>query len=167
MGYAEGTTVSVEKSRLEVERTLARYGAKGFAYAWQHRDEEVLPPGDWQKRKISREIVAVEFLLKERRVRLEVPMPHAYDLKRTSYRETDAGRAKRAEQKQRERWRALVLVIKAKLEAVEAGISTLEQEFLANVVMQDGRTIGQAIIPRLSEAVASGRLLPAAGETAP
>jgi hypothetical protein len=50
------------------------------------------------------------------------------------------------------------------IEAVASGISTLEHEFLANVVMQDGRTIGQAILPRLSEAVSSGRLLGPARE---
>jgi hypothetical protein len=44
-------------------------------------------------------------------------------------------------------------VIKAKLEAVESGISTLEQEFLAQVVTESGRTIGEIIIPQISEAV--------------
>lgn len=161
--YAKGTTVSVEKSRIEVERTLARYGAKGFAYSWQHHDEEILPPGAWQKVKISREVVAIEFLMKERRVRLEVPMPHPLDLKRRSHRETDAVRRSRAEVATRQRWRALCLVIKAKLEAVEGGISTLEAEFLANVVLDSGFTVGQVLVPRLSEAVSSGRLLPPAG----
>ena len=48
------------------------------------------------------------------------------------------------------------------LEAVESGISTLEQEFLANIVTEGGRTIGEVILPRLSEAVEAGRLLPPA-----
>jgi hypothetical protein len=30
--YAADTSVSVEKSRMEIERTLARYGADAFAY---------------------------------------------------------------------------------------------------------------------------------------
>ena len=47
------------------------------------------------------------------------------------------------EQACRQRWRALLLIIRAKLEAAEAGISTLETEFLANIVLPDGRTAGQ------------------------
>ena len=33
------------------------------------------------------------------------------------------------------------LVIKAKLEAVEAGVTTFEQEFLANMVLPDKTTV--------------------------
>ncbi len=62
------------------------------------------------------------------------------------------------------RWRALVLVVKAKLEAVASGISTLESEFLANIVMGNGQTIGAAMLHRLPEVVSSGRLLPASSE---
>jgi hypothetical protein len=33
--YAEGTSVSVEKSRAEIESILTRYGANGFVSGWQ------------------------------------------------------------------------------------------------------------------------------------
>jgi hypothetical protein len=33
--YAESTTVDAARSRAEIERTLERYGAWGFAYAWE------------------------------------------------------------------------------------------------------------------------------------
>ena len=48
-------------------------------------------------------------------------------------RNTGAGQAPLPAQEQAERqaWWAPVLVLKAKLEAVEAGLTTLEQEFLA------------------------------------
>lgn len=36
----------------------------------------------------------------------------------------------------------------------------LEHEFLANIVTESGRTIGETVVPRLNEAVAAGRLLP-------
>jgi hypothetical protein len=174
--YAEGTTVPAEHSRREVERVLERYGASGFGYAWDRFDEracgqswcrsqkrpiaECEAAHKWEIRLYPRELVHVTFRLHERVVRLDVPMPCEVD-------EAPRGgwTKARLEAATRQRWRALVLVLKAKLEAVDAGISTLEQEFLANVVMEDGRTIGQAIIPRLSEAVSAGRLLPAAGET--
>lgn len=173
--YAAGTAVPMERSRLEVERTLQRYGASGFAYAWEHRTIPAplashspycpvrrTPPRDCSygcPKTIDREFVAIEFKMKagdaERRIRLEVPMPH----------KCEAGTQAKTEAATRQRWRALVLVLKAKLEAVASGISTLEAEFLANVVMANGMTIGQAIMPRLTEAAATGRLLPSAGET--
>jgi hypothetical protein len=172
----------MERSRAEVERTLVRYGASGFAYSWERR--EVRPPHPktcecrgsgryttwsdgrpatvdperpcWrQPHPFAREVVIVGFKMPvaggERRVQLEVPMPH----------EIEVGTKAKAEAATRQRWRALVLVLKAKLEAVASGISTLEAEFLANVVMADGRTIGAAILPRLTEACDTGRLLPA------
>jgi hypothetical protein len=63
----------------------------------------------------------------------------------------------------REGWRALVLAIKAKLEAVEAGITTFETEFLAHIVLPDGRTVGEHAIPKLEETLRGEipRLLPA------
>lgn len=173
--YAEGTSVPMERSRVEVERTLVRYGASGFAYSWERR-EQALPiaahhawcplrsnPKDPRPPRctcgrpatLTREVVIVAFKMPvaggSRHVQLEVPMPH----------ELEVGTKAKADAATRQRWRALVLVLKAKLEAVASGISTLEAEFLANVVMADGRTIGAAILPRLTEACDTGRLLPA------
>lgn len=168
--YAQGTSVPMERSRIEAEKTLMRYGATGFAYAWEQRDEPYPHPADCPTckgtrvdpsgrscsrlpysapKRITREVVVVAFKMATRQVRLEVPMPH----------ECELGSKGRAEAATRQRWRALVLVLKAKLEAVASGISTLEHEFLANIVMDDGQTVGQAILPRLSDAVKSGRLL--------
>ena len=62
--------------------------------------------------------------------------------------------------------RPLVLVIRAKLEAVEAGITTIEQEFLADMVMPGDVTVGEALLPRLDDALNTGRmpdLLPGGG----
>ena len=62
------------------------------------------------------------------------------------------------EQQQRQRWRALVLVIKAKLEAVESGIATIEEEFLAHVVTPGGETFGQWAVPQIREMRKTGQL---------
>jgi hypothetical protein len=56
-----------------------------------------------------------------------------------------------ADQPRRQRWRALLLVMKAKLEAVSAGITTIEDEFLAHTLLSDGRTVGEAIGPQITE----------------
>jgi hypothetical protein len=77
--------------------------------------------------------------------------------------EREAGSAAKLDAAGRQRWRAVLLVIKAKLEAVDSGISTLDQEFLSNIVTDSGQTIGEVIVPRLSEATRAGRLLPPVG----
>src|SRR5215831_6317120 len=64
------------------------------------------------------------------------------------------------EQDRRQRWRALALTIKAKLEAVEARIVSFETEFLPHLVMPNGQTFGEWAVPQLGELRESGRLPP-------
>lgn len=168
--YAEGTSVSVDQSRREVERTLERFGASTFGYAWDRREEtwcfrcRALATGEagaacrsagHSTQKEIREYAMLSFRLKERSIRLDVPMPT----------QREVGTKANLEVRTRERWRAIALIVKAKLQAVEAGVDSIETAFLANVVTGDGRTVGQILLPRMSEAVTAGRLLPAAGET--
>ena len=54
--------------------------------------------------------------------------------------------------------RALLLVIKAKLEAVTAGISTIETEFLANIVLPDNTTAGEWMLPQIDRAYCTGEM---------
>jgi hypothetical protein len=56
----------------------------------------------------------------------------------------------------RRRWRALLMVIKAKLVSVEDGISTIEREFMADVVLPNGKTLGEWVAPQLDAAYQSG-----------
>lgn len=56
----------------------------------------------------------------------------------------------------RRRWRAPALVIKAKLEAVESGIRTFDEEFVADTVLPDGRTVAQWLLPQVDAAAVSG-----------
>lgn len=44
-------------------------------------------------------------------------------------------------QLEREAWRALVLLVKAKKVAIEQGITTVEKEFLADTVLPDGSSL--------------------------
>jgi hypothetical protein len=69
------------------------------------------------------------------------------------------------QQKRRQMWRALLLVVKAKLEAVTSGISTIEEEFLAWIVTPTG-TLGKRLLPQLKELAACRelpKLLPGVG----
>lgn len=141
--YASNTTVSCEKSKVEIERILTRYGATHFAYA-------TMPEGSM-----------VQFVYNGKRIKFLVPMPGRPDIKDQGSYGYEA-QFKRWEQRQRVKWRALALVIKAKLEAVASGICTFEEEFLAHIVLPTGQTVGQHLIPKIEEAYSTGKV-PALG----
>jgi hypothetical protein len=65
-----------------------------------------------------------------------------------------------AQRHRRERWRALLLCVKAKLESVSSKIETFEEAFLAHVVMPDGRTVHEHTAPRIAEIAKGGELKP-------
>lgn len=143
--YAENTTVGSDKSRAEIERTLARYGADQFMYGWG----------------VGEAMLA--FRASGRNVKFVLPMPdrNAREFTHTPERQyaRSAAQAEEAfEQAVRQRWRALALVIKAKLEAVDAGITVFEDEFLAHIMLPDGSTVGQWARPQIEIAYANGKM---------
>lgn len=134
--YAAETSVPVERSRAEIEATLERYGADAFGYSTE----------------AGRATVA--FRIQGRHVRFILLLPDRADkaFTHSSRGPRPADVALKAwEQACRQKWRALNLVVKAKLEAVAAGITTVEDEFLAHTVLADGRTVGEQIQPQLTE----------------
>lgn len=160
--YAENTSVSVKRSRSEIEAVLDRYGAKSFRYG--RNDAKAV----------------IEFGVHERVIRFVLPLPDKSDFKhrmnhryRPPHKELASESQQHAawEQACRQRWRALALAIKAKLEAVEAGISQFEQEFLSHIVNPATmRTVGEEIIPmlaaRYSETEGAGEMLMLPGPNA-
>jgi len=140
--YAEHTEVPADRSKSEIEKILARYGATGFAYMT-----------DAQK-------AAIAFQANKRNVRFILPLPDMAEVSRTP-----KGRARRGKvveeahaQEVRRRWRALALSIKAKLETVESGIAEFETEFMPYVVMPNGRTVAESVAPMIASAYESGRM---------
>lgn len=149
--YAKDTDVSVAKSRAEIEGLIIRYGATSTAF--------MNGPG--------RAMIAFE--AKGRRILFELPLPDQNDKRFTHVllgrSSTPTRRAPEKamevwEQACRQRWRALALVIKAKLEAVETGISQFEDEFMANIVMPDGQTVSAHVRPKIAAAYESGTMVP-------
>lgn len=148
--YAENTSVPVERSKAEIESTLSRYGADSFMHGWEN----------------NRALIA--FHAHGRRVRFVLPLPDRKDDKfwktpsrGTRRSETQAYTA--WEQECRQRWRALALAIKAKLEVVECGIATFEDEFLAHIVLPNTQTVGEYMHPQIEKAYKNGtmpRMLP-------
>lgn len=141
--YAEGTSVAVERTRNELEKELRRFGATSFAYGWDEAADQQV----------------IQFGMSGRMVRMEVPLPKRDDPLFTS---TAAGRARTKaaaeeayDKEIRRRWRSLLMVTKAKLVAVHDGITSLEREFLADMVTEDGRTVAEVAAPWLA---GTGRL---------
>jgi len=148
--YASGTDVSSDRSRNEIERTLARYGASHFGY--------MSAPNS----------AMVGFTMKvegtPRQVRFVLPMPsrsdHEFTRTPTGKVATASAADTKYEQAVRQRWRALALVVKAKLEAVEAGISEFDQEFGMHVVLPNGRTVYEQVMPQVQNALHAGVVPP-------
>jgi hypothetical protein len=147
MPYAENTTVSPEKSRAEIERILQRYGASAFSYGWEGRRAVIM------------------FRAADRHVKFELITPDPESFRRIPAGQrgafgnrTDKQVQDRYDQAMRQRWRALTLVVKAKLEAVETGITTFEEEFLAHIVLPNGETFGQWAQPQIAEVYETGEM---------
>ena len=92
----------------------------------------------WERRP-KEEVASIAFGFQERRIRLDIPMPES-------------------PKEQRQRWRAVLLVIKAKLEAVETGISVFEDEFMANIMLPDGKSVSEWMRPQIAEAYRIGSM---------
>jgi hypothetical protein len=155
--YAADTEVSSERSQAEIKATLQRYGASKYAY---YEDEG--------RAGISCEI-------QSRRLKFILLLPN-----RTSEEFVYAGEGNRRkirdvetqhrfwEKACRQKWRALALIIKGKLEALESNIYTFDEVFMSDILLPDGKTVGEHMKPQIEHAYLSGKmpkLLPGFGET--
>lgn len=144
MKYANQTSVSPDKSRAEIERTLTRYGATGFMYGWSERG------------------AVIGFMMRGKQYKCVLHLPNKNDflLSEKGRRRTALQAQGAWDQATKQRWRALALVIKAKLEAVESEISTVESEFLNWMVLPNGQTVGDWMKPQLDAIYQSGKMPP-------
>lgn len=142
--YAEGTSVPPDRSRNEIEKIITKYGANSFATFSR-------PEG-----------AAIAFEVNRRSIRMTVPFPPLQEFKKdhNGYARSDKQAQERQDQAVRQRWRALVLVIKAKLEAVESGVATFDQEFLPYILIPGGRgqTVGDQLLPQIAAGYESGKM---------
>ena len=132
--YAADTEVPVQRSKQQIEDLLRAHQAEGFHSGWDS----------------TRDVI--EFLWKGKQIRFVLPRPNRRDFlvgprgfSRTP-RQIDVA----IQQADRQRWRALYLVVRAKIEAVEANLSVFEEEFLAFIVVPGtNQTLGEILLPRL------------------
>ena len=147
MAYAESTVVPVEKSRAEIEQLLQR-----------HKCQKFLAGVDNDAHKAT-----VQFQANNRIIRFVLDLPDPRDpahkrIKNSYLQRSASGVTKLVEQLTRSRWRALLLVIKAKLESVESGIATFEEEFMAQIVLPNDETVGQWVLPEVARIYETGRM---------
>lgn len=148
--YARSTVVPVERSKAEIETTLKRFGARAFMYG------------------VDETRAVIGFTMRERNIRFYLPLPTRADVNRNP----DSGRIRTRTQidaaliqETKRRWRSLLLMIKAKLEGIDSGIVTFEDEFAMHMVLPDGRTAGEIVIPAIDQGYALGTVPPLLGIT--
>ena len=144
--YASNTNVSVLNSQAEIQTILRRFGAKSFGTM----EEET---------ETGQRVAYLMFTVNNLRVQFDVELPNRIDFK---YTETGRDRSeKQIDEKYelaiRRKWRALTLMVKAKLVGVDESCATIEKEFMAYVMLPNGKTIGESLVPKLQE-ITSGQL---------
>lgn len=143
MVYAKGTTTSVDASQQEITRVLRRYKVDTYAFANS--------PG----------LASVSFTIQQTPVRIDLPLPARPSSAKMRNPQTNrlVDANARWDQEVREVWRALVLLLKANLEAVERGIASVQQVFMAYLELPNGQTVGELVIPHYQRALESGNSL--------
>lgn len=132
MAFAAETEVPVERTRAEIERTCMKYGCQQYTSGV-----------DYEKLTAR-----VQFRSKNRIIRFDLLLPDPKKFHQT----------RKFEQANRTKWRALLLVLKGKLESVEAGIDTFESAFMPYIVLPNDTTVGAAVLPLIDHAYTTGKM---------
>lgn len=134
--YADKTEVTVEKSKVQIERLLTEFKASSVMMA-SNSDKSM-----------------IVFAMANRHVKFVLPLPQKAEFAR--HRNPMAA----LEQATRTRWRALYLALRAKLEMAATGITTFEDEFMSHIVLPDGATVGESIREPIAAMYRSGKITP-------
>ena len=149
MAYAKNTSVSTDRSEVQIKGILRKHGADGIMI------------GE------NRDMVAIQFSMSNRQIRFIIPTPSPEDddIKFTDSGKVraDGARQSALDQAMRQRYRLLFLVVKAKLEAVESKVVTFDDEFLAHTVMPNGQTFGEIAKPQIETVYNTGKMPPLLG----
>jgi hypothetical protein len=142
--FAEGTEVPAAKSKFELETLLEKYGADQILFGSK--------PGQG---------AVIAFVIQNRQIRFLLPFPN---MNSDEFIKTPTGRIRKNttkneayDQEIKRRWRSLCLCVKGKLESVDAGIVTFEQEFMPYFVLPNGQTVADKVIPEINEIYLSGK----------
>lgn len=128
--YADGTKVAVSKSKAQIDKLLDSHGA-------------------------LQRIITTDELRGVHLVAFTYPIGDGFRRLRV---ERQAGQVDPSEE--RRTWRVLFMSLKMRLEAVRDGDSSLEREFLADLVLADGKTVHQQVSHQIADVYASGAKAP-------
>lgn len=145
-GYAARTATTKAATTAELEKILAKYGCTSFI-SGTHEGQ-----------------ATIAFQVSGLNILMRIPLPDVNDKKFTH---TPTGRARdrdgvHAEHQTaiRATWRALLILVKAKLVGIDQGVTTIEQEFLPHILLPNGQTFSDHVIPQIRTAYATGQIPP-------
>lgn len=133
--YAQRTRVSEDRSQAQIQAMLKKFGAQSFALGW------------------DQDSAGVRFRYGQYVIKLEAPLPA-----RDQFAETPTGRGRpkadverRWKEARRQVWRALRLIIQAKLAAIDGHIASFEDEFIGYAELGNGQTVAEWAKDRIPE----------------
>jgi len=142
--YAEDTKVPVSRTRAEIEELLRSHGVEETATLLLK----------------NRGIVGFQHARRVFRLEVDLPMLADFEFRRDGLQR----QVKRSESEQRHawdqacraKWRSILLIVKARLVAIEAGAESWESAFMAHVVLPNGELLGPGLVEKLAHTYAPG-----------
>ncbi len=136
--YAKGTAVSVDRSMNEVRGLLMKNKAEAVAIVE------------------SQDAFQVQFVFDGHAYKFPIKYPNPQDptirLNHKGWIKSEAQIQKSIDDEKRRLWRAMVLYIKAALEAHQNGLVNIKRSLMANMVTYSGKTIYQSLESNLDKA---------------
>lgn len=142
MPYAEKTKVPIERTKVEIEKVLVRAGASQFISGWDSQDGSG---------RVRCELGGMYLQFD-----IRAPDPKEVERDGAGRLRTEEALKSALEKELKRRWRVLLLLIKAKLEAVALGQTSVRAEFLANVLLPNQNTVDEWLAPQIEETYAKG-----------
>lgn len=136
--YAETTSVPVDRSQSEVRAILDAQGCTKFGLMDDGPRTAIQAVLTKDGASVTLRFVLADPDKTDKEWRFAVP--------------------EKIQQERRRRWRCLVVMLKAKFAAVESGIVTFQDEFLAHLVLPGGRTVGEWAGTEIGPAIAAGKM---------
>jgi hypothetical protein len=158
--YAEGTSVSIGRSRGQIDDLLRAWGCTGTS--WTDDWESGVAVLQFRWRRAEDEVYLARFTLR---------LPSEEQLRQRARHERtgkvlDTKLAKLRKEAGQQEYRVLFIWLNGAFNAVEAGIVTAETVFLPFLVGNDGRTVAEVALPRMKHllsAAGAQALLPGPG----
>lgn len=142
--FAADTEVPIDRSQAQIKSLLIAYGA--------------VETGIYESG--ARHVVAWGMQGMRLRMGFAVPALEAFAVDGRKHARSVPERQVALDKELRRLWRALLLVLKAKLEATRSGIVSFEDEFMPHIILPGGSTMGEQLRPQLAQIAASGKLPP-------